>query len=84
MTPFLLDGEQPARPQLRQWIGDARLEEIGDGQIRSVAAGDSRNPSRPYIYAVIWPPFGGSTVFQDLDCCDDAGLIRVDDHLRAG
>lgn len=80
--------QEPLRQALAgqdiEWIGDARLEEVGEGRIRFVGAGHSRNQSRPYAYAVIWPPFGGGAVFQHPGCCDDAGLIRVDDRLRVG
>lgn len=68
-----------------EWVGNARLEETGDGQARFVVAGDAGDQpqSRPFDYAVIWPRFGGTEAVRELPWCDEVGLIGVDDCLRA-
>jgi len=66
-----------------EWIGNARLEELGDGQARFTAAGGGGTQTRPYDYAVVWPRFGGTEALRDMPWADGSGLFRVDAALRA-
>lgn len=68
-----------------EWIGNARLDGVGDAQARFTPAGDggSHPQTRPYEYAVVWPRFGGTEALRDMAWADEVGLFRVDETLRA-
>lgn len=77
--------EQALQAHDIEWIGDARLEEAGDGQVRFAGGGQADPPqTRPFEYAVVWPPFGGTEAARDLPWSNKKGFISVDDRLRAG